>query len=217
MMADRYLLIPCGVIIGLLSLDQKLRRFALFLTLAIVTFFVIISAGKTRMEWYIAPLMPLFAFTIALFVHYIFNLLGNLKPAWGAESPKAVPVIFLFLLFLFPYQKIFAKTYSPTELWSTDYELYAISRFYRDAINGQHNLQNSYLIYSGYDAQIMFYMYALRDKGVKTWKKTFEEVKPGDKIIISQEELKWEMRKRFKGIEKQYKDAISIFIVSGAN
>lgn len=72
-------LIPCGLIVGMLSKDKQVSRFTVFLTLLVITFFLIISTAATKISWYSAPLFPFLALLVALFFRAVATALMNIE------------------------------------------------------------------------------------------------------------------------------------------
>lgn len=184
-----YLLIPCGALIGFLVKNEKIRRLTIFSSLMILTFFLIISTAQTKLPWYDVPLYPYLAIIIAVFIWYIFNLLKNISGINQTMTLNAIPFVFLFLIMIGPYRTIINKTYKPVE-FSWDKEFYELGYFLKDAIKGKVDVNNYYLLYDGYNAQNIFYQRILNDKGIKTSFKYWVELKPSDRAIAFQGNVK---------------------------
>jgi 4-amino-4-deoxy-L-arabinose transferase-like glycosyltransferase len=184
-----YLLIPCGILIGFLVKNEKLKRLTLFSTLMIIVFFMIISTAQTKLEWYDIPLYPFLAIVIAVFIYYIFDLLRNISGINQTLTKNAIPFIFLFLILIGPYQKIIYKTYKPVEnSWEKDG--YELGYFLQDAVKGRVNVDNYYLLYAGHNPHNWFYLHILNDKGIKISFKNWTELKTSDLVIAQQADVK---------------------------
>ncbi len=184
-----YFLVPLGVIVGLLVKDKKINRITLFSTLIVVTFLLIISSAKTKLEWYDVPLYPFLSILIANFIYLIFRYLQNSKWINKYLKVNVIPFIFLFLIAFTPYQKIFNKTYQPEEYpWDKDF--YEIGYFLKDAVKNKYDLNHTYLLYEGYDTQNLFYLKILNDKGVDVNFKNWKDLSAKDIVITHQNNIK---------------------------
>lgn len=184
-----YLLVPCGLIVGLAAVDKRINRLALFSGLMVVTFFLVISGGQTKLEWYDVPLYPFLAVLVAIFIHYIFLLLKNWSPVNQTLRVNVLPYVFVFILTIIPYKATINKTYKPKELgW--DQQFYEMGYYLRDAVKGIHNVNGQFLVYDGYSAQNLFYMNILKDKGVQFSFKNADKLENGDVAIVCQDKMK---------------------------
>lgn len=182
-------LLPCGIAIGLLLKDRRYRNLTLFSLLMILEFFLVISGGQTKLEWYDVPMYPFLAILITLFLDFGFRFLAN-NP-WINQTIRwnILPLVFLFLAGIGPYQKILDKTHKPKETgWAVDF--YKVSNYLREAIKGQHNLDGQFLLFDGYAAHNRFYMSILAEKGVKVSFKDWTRLEPGDTVFAWQKNVK---------------------------
>lgn len=184
-----YLLLPCGVALGLVIKNEKINRLSLFLLLMCVVYFLVISSSQTKLLWYDMPMYPFLALLIAIFIFHLFDWLQNL--AWLNEtlSVNVMPFLFLFLIGAGPYQKILETTYMPQRN-DPDKEFYEIGHFLKAAVKGDYNLHNQFLLYDGYNAQNLFYLNILNDKGYKISFKDWKNLSPSDIVIACQNEVK---------------------------
>lgn len=184
-----YLFVPCGLIIGLYSKDEKIKRLVLFTTAMIIFFFLVISVSRTKLEWYDVPLYPFLAILIAVFIHFIFELLKNFKWINNTLALNIVPLLFLFLVSIGPYKRIIDKTYKPTEN-SWDASAFEISNYLRDAIKGKHNVNGQLILEDGYNAHSLFYVKYLKSKGVAIDYSDWKNLNIGDRVIANLDHVK---------------------------
>jgi 4-amino-4-deoxy-L-arabinose transferase-like glycosyltransferase len=192
-----YLLIPCGIVTGLVIKNDKFNRLTLFSFLMVLTFFLVISTAKTKLEWYDVPMYPFLALIIANFIYYIFNLLQIFM--WINQTLKVnvLPFLFLFMIGITPYQKIIDKTYFPKET-SSDKAFYEIGYFLKEAVKGKYDVNNQYLLYDGYNAHVRFYVNILNDKGVQFSFKDWSKLVPSDVVIAYQNHVQQFVEEHYK-------------------
>lgn len=187
-----YLFVPCGVFLGLVNKDPKIKQITLFSSLMALTYLFVISISQTKLPWYDVPMYPFLSILIAIPIYYIFALLNNFD--WNNQKlfSKIIPFIFLFFILILPYQKILGKTYLPQEYpWEKDF--YEIGYFLKDAIKGKQDVNGFYFLYDGpwgYNAHNKFYLKILQDKGVGISFKDWKNLDKGDKVIAHQREVK---------------------------
>lgn len=185
-----YLFLLPGIAVGLFSKEKKIRQITQFSSIVILTFFLIISLGETKLFWYDLPMYPFFAILVGVFLHYIFMFLKNVKAIKKSFSINVIPFIFLFFIVLPPYQKILEKTYKPTE-YDWDKEYYEISYYLQDVVRQKiSTLDGQFLAYNGYHAQLLFYINILQDEGVDFSFKDWKNLSPNDTVIATQNEVK---------------------------
>lgn len=212
---DKYLLVPCGLILGMAARDKRIQRFSLFLTLLIFTFFIIISTAKTKLGWYDAPLYPLFSMSVALLVYFIFDFIQNSEFIKQKLSKNVLPYLLLFLLFIIPYKNVWNKTYYPLEN-SWDAEPYEVGYFLKNALKGKYDLNNTFLVAEGYNAQNAFYLDILNDKGVKTYYKNYKKLEKGDVVYAYQGNIRQYITQNYECKEKRAQSTVMMYTIYGA-
>lgn len=180
-----YWLVPCGIAVGFFIKDEKIRKVTLFSTLIAVTYWLVISSAQTKTEWYEIPLFPFLALIVAVIIYTGFNLLKNSTELAKLFSYNVIPYVFLFAVFLSPYEKIIDKIYFPKEE-NTHQEFYQLSYFVKDAVDSKHSVKDYYLCYQGYPAHLLFYVNLLNDANQNVSFKDWNNLQPGDKVIASQ-------------------------------
>lgn len=177
--------VPLGFIIGLFNQNNKLHKLAVFSMLMSSLFLIVISNSQTKLEWYDVPLYPYLALLASIFIYFIYQYIQNLTLVNMQLKWNVLPYVFLFFISLLPYQKILDKTYFPKESeWDADF--YAMGYFLKDAIKGNQNVQNCFVLYDGYFAQNLFYINILNDKGININLKDWKKLNNGDQVISTQ-------------------------------
>lgn len=199
--SEWYLLVPCGIAIGLLSKNKELKKITVFSTLIVAITLLILSTSKTKLIWYTVPLFPFLAILVTIFIHTIYSYLKKLKGIKELLNFNIIPLIFLFLIIALPYQNILTKTFRPIENKNEE-QFYAISYYLQDVIDGKINMDNYSIVYNGYKAHVDFYLKVLKSNGEIISTKALTELKPGDRVISAEKEIKEYIEKNYN-FEKQ--------------
>ncbi|MBL7933053.1 MAG: glycosyltransferase family 39 protein [Bacteroidia bacterium] len=210
--ADRYLLIPCGFLIGIFNKDQRIKKITLFIGLICLIFFLIISCSKTKYSWYDAPICPWFAFFTALIVELFFRWLKETPAFLQTLTRNVVPYLFLFLIFITPYRQVWSRTYSPSETQGEE-DYYHVMAYLKDATRGNVHMHNKYVVYEDYNAPLYFYVEILKRQKVNTGFKSFNELKKGDVVLVSWDPTREKIKKAFKCVEIHERYSIYTLII----
>lgn len=191
-----YLLIPCGVIIGLTAKDDRLGKVTHFAGLMVLVFFLVISFGKTKTVWYDIPMYPFLAILVTVFLSFLFKLLQNID--WLKQNFKWNPVPFILLGFfcIQPYKEIIDKTYKPVEQeW--DKEMFAVSYYLRDAIDGKFEVKDQVFVFDGYIYNTEFYRTILNKEGKNLHYKNWKELNQNETVVVPQYHLQDQIEKKY--------------------
>jgi len=197
---DRYkvwiFLIPCGIITAIFCKDKKNKNLALFSSIIAISYFLIISLAQTKLYWYDMPLYPFFAMLAGIFIYFIFSFLKENRKISHTLKYNVTPYIFVILVFIIPYIQILKVTYTQKEnLW--DEEFYGISYYLRDIIKEKREGENFTIVYAGYPPHIIFYINILNEKDRNIVLKRKDEIKIGENILISQNEIKEYLEEKY--------------------
>jgi 4-amino-4-deoxy-L-arabinose transferase-like glycosyltransferase len=174
-------ILPIGLIVGFYEKGIT-RKFVFFLSIAIISYLLIISSANTKLQWYDAPVFPLLAVISALGIEKISAFLNT--------RFKLNQALFLVILFAWPY-------------FSTIKTLYKIS----DSNPAQHyglfmreltDLKEYTLVHVDYNSHIRFYQMMYNKKG--DWIKEVwpSKLKAGDIAMFCEKEPKRVLKERFK-------------------
>lgn len=185
-----YILVPCGVVVGVFHKTKFYRRLSWYTTSLIVFYFFVISIGQTKLEWYNVPLYPLLAIIIAMFVHLIFTIIKDAKIFNNSLQYNVLPYIFLFIICIYPYIEITNRTFTP-KVFSWEEDIYRIDYYLKDAIKGRNDVSGYTLLQNDYGAHNQFYINILKDKGVDiNLKYDWKNINVNDMVIAHQQEVK---------------------------
>jgi hypothetical protein len=184
-----YIFVPCGVITGLFHREKIYRMLTLYSTAIVVFYFLVISFGQTKLEWYLVPMYPFLAIIIAMFIHLIFIYIRDSKFFVDLLKINVFPYIFLFIIFIYPYSEIIKRT-NTSKVFPWEEEFYRVGFYLKDSIKGKTDVNGYTFLQNGYGAHNMFYIQILRDKGINInlnydWK----NLNINDMVIIHQQEV----------------------------
>ena len=195
--ATWYPFIVVGLFMGIFYKDTRLKKLTIYAGILSLTYWLIISVAETKLEWYDLPMYPLLFLVAAIPVHWIFQFLKDSPLISSGFKFNLIPFIFLFFVFLKPYEKITDKVYAPRE---REEEYYRISFFIKQLIKHPEKNPGYDICYDNLDkAHWLFYYHKLNESGgQKMHQKNYKTLVSGDMVIVPIENEK-------KYIESNYK------------
>lgn len=185
-----YLLLPCGVAMGFVSKNERLFKLIVFSTLLVIIFFMVISTAKTKLQWYDVPMYPFFSMLVAAIITAVFNVLKNLSPyTMSTLKHNLLPYVFLFIVFITPYQKVINRTNKDFE-YSWDKDFYEMGYFLKSAVNKNYKVNKCFLLQDGYYPNFDFYTNILKDQGLNFKVKDYKKLTIGDSVITCDPAIK---------------------------
>lgn len=179
-----WLVLP-GTIIGLCHQDEKLRRWTGMFACLASTYLIIISGASTKLEWYSAPLYPVFAGLAAVPIHLLFTVLFRETWTKGLLRRRVLPYVLLFVVHLTPYSNTIARVYFPKE-HDWDGEIYGCAYAMQEALRTNRPFDVDAVCYDAYNAHLMFYIWRLNDRGDRVQSISKVALTPGMKAIASE-------------------------------
>ncbi len=193
-----FVLVPAGMGLGWACRDSKFRHLSIFSSLIVITFFLIISSAKTKLEWYDIPMYPFFALLIANVIYFVFRLLKQSEYMKAPLRYNIAGYLFLYLVFILPYQSLVHKVYKPYER-PQDETFYQVSHLLQDGIkaNDEH-LNRMVLVYKGYKPQLEFYANIMYDRGITfKFSDNFDYLNKGDLVIVTHKHSEKELAGKY--------------------
>jgi len=195
-MPEWVFLIPCGILLGMVSKDKKIYQLTFFSSVSMIGYFIVISLSETKCGWYDIPMFPLLAIIISMGIYFVFCYLRSSEVLHRNLKTNVLPFVFLFLICITPYKKIIDKTFVPREPdWNK--ETYELGYYLRFALKGYYHVDDQYILYKGYNAHNLFYIRMLQDKGIRTGYKDWTNLCAGDNVIAYQPEIKDYIQKNY--------------------
>lgn len=176
-----------------LQKDQRLKHLLSWLYIASGSYLLIISLSQTKLEWYDAPLFPLFALLISLGLYSLHHLtIARI----GQKKRLASGIIISLLLSLYlllPYKRIMKKVFE---------EDYQDAYNWRTAQYGpfmEHlGPEDHYVIsHVGYNATVAFYLNKFIKEGKDVIAKYPGDLIPGERVIICENDAKEILFKKY--------------------
>ncbi len=184
-----FFLLPFGILIGIYSKTKKIKNLSIYLFLLSITFWFVVSFSETKLESYDVPLYPLMALMIAIAIHFFYKLLDELNFSKNNLRYNILPILFLFALFIRPYQNILDITYLPKdELWYQ--KKFEMTQYLKDASKGKEYINNQFLVQEGTNANNLFYLRSLSLSGKNIKEKNFREISVNDVVFTDQKKIK---------------------------
>jgi len=178
--ANWWLLVPCGMVLGLAHRDPTVRRWSMLLTCIAATYLYVISSAQTKLEWYAVPLFPVLCGLAALAIYIPFLWLYDL-PKYQVRT-YAAPLLFLFLIFVRPYSTVVARAYFPKDLdWEVPYNV--CTNYLQALWHGKTEVQPNVVCYDWGHDEVAFYVQLNKDAGTILDKKEKDDLLPGDRVF----------------------------------
>lgn len=206
--------LPCGILMGLFSKNNKVFKVSLFSGLMTLCYFLVISSAQTKLAWYDVPLYPFFAIHISVFVVFLIQFFENNEWIKQSVKPAVISVIVVFFIVINPYKAIVDKTYKPTELaWDKDF--YDIGYYLKNAIKGTYDLNGTFLLYEDDNGHNRFYVNILQDKGVDFSFKNWEDLETNDIVIANQSHIKQYLSEHYQIEQLSEVNTVTKYLIHG--
>ncbi|MCF8309317.1 MAG: glycosyltransferase family 39 protein [Bacteroidales bacterium] len=193
-----FLLILPGMLIGLFYNDRKIRTINILAVLIIITYFLVISISKTKIEWYSIPMFPFLSIITGTAVYFVFELLRDFSFSRKLPLRKNVlPFIWLFLVFVAPYSEIIDKTFLPEDTGKAK-NYYHPEVFLKEKTGKTFNPDGYTVVKEDKWHRFLFYIYKLRDQGYAVHVAEKENLKKGNKVIVLLPQTQKYIRKNYK-------------------
>lgn len=191
------ILVPIGVVAGMLSHDKTIRSLTVFATSIAFSFLLIISFSQTKLRWYDLLAFPFLAIITSIPIYLIFS---SIRPSGKINFSMAkswLPRIFLLIFFLFPYGQVFDKTYLP-EQPGQQKNFYDITRLLKSAADGKEDLNGYIYLADGYAPNNVFYIHKLKKQEVDIRVWDISQINSGNKVLLYKDEHKEYINDNFK-------------------
>ena len=200
--------LPFAIAAGLISKDEKIKRFTTFNLIVTLSYFLFITISKTKLYWYTVPLFPLLSLQIAVFFYQAFLYLRRIN---FLNHYPSFAIGILCVAFIYPYQKIGRKVYNPQEYTWDD--MYPISEKLQDAFHRKVSLNNRVIVYKDYDQHLRVYTDAINDRCEIISFKQPENLSAGDTVIASEDEIYEIIEQQFEYELLEDEDGLKVYAI----
>jgi 4-amino-4-deoxy-L-arabinose transferase-like glycosyltransferase len=207
----KWFVFPAFIGVGLLG-SYKAKSITTFNLLVIIPYFLVISAAKTKLEWYPLPIYPFLALQIALLLQLVWQKLQEKIPA----SFRIFFVIaILMILFTKPVYNIAQQIFFFKEQpW--DIEPHAQGAFINKAIREKKDLNNYVFFYEGYSGHLQFYMNKLQHEGVNTRLQSAPEgLQAGMLVVVNQAAAAKKLSTLYRIQKVNEQSGCTIYLIQG--
>jgi 4-amino-4-deoxy-L-arabinose transferase-like glycosyltransferase len=198
--------IPFGVYFGLKNKDNRIKNLTLFSSIITLTYFLFISSAQTKLFWYALPMYPFLAILVGVSIYHIFTVLKekeNLKY-------KALPYIVTGLICITPY--IIMISSLKAKFPNHDYE---VCNYLRNITQGKIEKDDFIILYAGTFFHGEFYINILNEQGKNIALKNRNDLKIGEVVLISQDEIKKYVEDHYEYLTLEEYDEFGLYEIVG--
>lgn len=202
-----------GAFLGIFSKDFFLRKITIYSLLTSIFYFVVVSAGKCKNEWYDMACYPLFCIVtgVGLFIIIMFLSKAETKRKWLG---LLLPVVFITLVSIQSVsnmtEKIIEKYGDINSNINRDITIYLKSVFHEQREN-----KDYFLTYTGYQADVDWYLVALNDKGNAIRYINKDSLNMGNKVIAYLDEDKNHIENFYNFIRLDTFRTVTVYHING--
>lgn len=186
-------LLPVSLFIITMNVKNKNNNFFIFSWIIVLSYLLIISCGKSKLEWYTAPVFPFLAVIAAHPLLYVSKYLIKLKIIPTLISKALI----MFMLIVFPYSQIIDSVYFPENNWAAQ----KYGAFFKQIRKNHPEITTIKVLHEGWNSHLIFYtrlyhekygynlIYINNYKSPHLLKEQLDDIEPGDFIIAYQTEI----------------------------
>ncbi len=187
-------ILPVGIVLGLLSGNQVIRRITGYFTIVALTYFFFISMAKTKLDWYTAPLYPMFSVIVGIGVAELIRRVIGKIDSNKTNLKVVLPIVLSILIFSIPYARIIDFAYNPLEGERHNWWQHKIGECLRQ-LDHYDQLNISF---AGYNAHAIFYIKALNAEGKDMKSFYTPDLPEGELALICQDSARKILKEQFE-------------------
>jgi len=187
------------------------KLFQYFLLLAIC-FIVIITISKTRITWYVAPVLPFISCMSVLLLINFFEFI-TYKSNFLARYNNALVLTLIALITLVSYMYIIKLNNHPRYKYSWEKELYRLSSFVHKPDYPIGTLNLKIINHSGFKQLLLFYVKKLQLTNPAIDFGNYKQLKKGDDVLVDDEAINTYIKENYKLKQLYNKDHVYIYAI----
>ncbi|HYG16667.1 MAG TPA: hypothetical protein VEC12_13005, partial [Bacteroidia bacterium] len=203
-----------GILLGLFSIDERIRKVTVFASCSALCFIVIISSAKTQMLWYEAPVYPLAALLVAAAVYWLIDVLQSLIKNLVFNF---IPYLLIIKLIFIPYKEILNSVNPPRFKANWEPEAQALNLYLMDAYKSGRNLDGyNWVDDDWYNPYIYFHVKMFEEnRGQVIQQKHLDSLNARETVIGFLNTVKPEIEKRYQFDVLEEKEFVKVYRIKG--
>jgi 4-amino-4-deoxy-L-arabinose transferase-like glycosyltransferase len=183
--------LPPAFLVGMLSRSPQIRKTTLFSLIVVGSFWLIISMGRTKLEWYALPLYPFISLQIGILLGIVWERLAPYLR--NRRVVRIAPPLLVAFVFYVPFIQVAHYIFkSDEDPW--DAELHAQAHFLQHSVEAGLGLQDYVFCFRGYNGPANFYVKLLRARGSNVEvRDRLQNLAPGTHVVVSQDDMRDEL------------------------
>ncbi|MCB0431424.1 MAG: glycosyltransferase family 39 protein [Flavobacteriales bacterium] len=207
-------MIPIGWATGLASNDDRMRKVSQFSMSMALTYFLVISASQTKLEWYDVPIYPFLSMAVAQAMYFVYEWLRGSQWINAALQVNVIPLIAVFYTFNQPFQRVWEQSYKPA-VYAWEKDLYEIGFYLQHAAKGSVDMHDCYILFPGYSAQNLFYAHILTHQGKNVSIRDPALLVKDDVVVVGEDEMKNYLSEHFEYEEISRRGVVIMYRIHG--
>ncbi len=183
------ILIPFGMLTGFIQRKSSTAKLARFLTLLVLSFFLVITLGQTKCRWYDLPMYPFLGLFISLFLFFALSWIQNLDFIRSKRLLGVLPFLVLGFLFFKPYKDALEQVQKPENQGG----YYSLGYVLKESLAGQRELDGARILIDGYSPQNDFYIQLLQMRGIDIERSDWDNLVAEDLVLTTDKKIEDEL------------------------
>ncbi|MBQ9312001.1 MAG: glycosyltransferase family 39 protein [Bacteroidales bacterium] len=204
------ILLPIALVSNLFIPNQRRKNITVFFSLTSLFYLVVITFAQTKLEWYLFPVLPMFAIIIGTFLANICTFcLQNTK------RYISIPILLLIaFMFVEPYKQVTDIVFHEKS-YRNDERYYSNTYLMRDIAKNKINIKDIVFLNEEKRQDMVFYYEVICSKKDNNSSfVSFSDLKEGMNVMISSWEKKEMLQQNFSLEELYSKNDVQILRIN---